>query len=388
MTSSQPRILVTDAVPMNGGDELLLRALLRSLERRWPSCQITVLTHDVTRSRALMPDVHFEGDVAAAPHDAHRLYARADLVISTPGGFLSRHYGLDDRLAGFRLASAVGRPLVLFAQSIGPFGSDEERRAVGEALRGATLVAVRDAVSRSHLAACGLDDERVVEVADAAFLWPARGQPASDVMRPARRVGLCLRRWPRRDDTAFRETIRKARRLMRFLAMHGVEAFVFASTCQGVEGYTDDADLSRRVVAGLEPDLASRTVVHERRLHPDEYMDVVGACDLFIGMRLHGCLMAMLASTPALGLAYETKTPEIFGQMGMRDFQVPFTAPSAKWCRVAGAMLQALPLIREGLPQRVREMQARASTSLDLLDEVLRRQEPQRSGALRHANSH
>ena len=362
------RVLVTDAVPMNGGDELLLRALLRSLEQRWPDCQVRVLTHDVVRSRQIMPDVSFHGDVTTNPTEARRLYAEADLVISTPGGFRNRHYGLAGRLAGFRLAADLGRPLVLFAQSIGPFGDDAEYGVVGEALRSATLVAVRDAVSRDHLRRCGVDEGRVVEVADAAFLWPARVPAAHDVGRPVKRVGLCLRRWPRRDDTAFRETVRKTRRLMRSLVARDVETFVFASTCQGVEGYTDDADLSRRVVAGLEPDLAARTVVHETRLHPDEYMDVVGACDLFIGMRLHGCLMAMLAGTPALGLAYETKTPEIFGQMGLREWQVPFTAPSTKWSRVAGAMIEAMPHLRAQVPHRVAAMQARAVASLHLLD--------------------
>lgn len=382
------RVLVTDAVPMNGGDELLLRALVCALERRWPSCRITVLTHDVTRSRAIMPDVHFEGDLGTAPDEASRLYAEADLVISTPGGFLSRHYGLDDRLAGFKLARALGRPLVLFAQSIGPFGSDQERRAVGQALGGAALVAVRDAASRQHLAGCGVDDARVVDVADAAFLWPTRRPVLPDDRRAVRRVGFCLRRWPRRDDTAFRETVRKTRRLMRYLATRGVEQFVFASTCQGVDGYTDDADLSRRVVVGLEPDLALRTIVHERRFHPDEYMDVVGACDMFVGMRLHGCLMAMLASTPAIGLAYETKTPGIFAQLGMHEYQLPFTAPSSKWCRVAGTMLDAMPRIREQLPARVCQMQARAATSLGLLDQVLHRHGVKRPVVVRQANSH
>lgn len=367
MTSQPgPRVLVTDAVPMNGGDELLLRALLGALRRRWPNSTATVMTRHVAASRMLLPDVDIVGDLQVAPADARRAYAAADLVISTPGGFLNRHYDFTSRLEGFHAASAAGRPLALYAQSIGPFGDEMQHAAVGEALRGASLVAVRDAISLVHLARCGVTGSHVVEVPDAAFLWPVR--PATgDPARPVRRVAFSLRRWPRDDATMFRETVRKTRRLMQTLRTHGVEAFVFASTCQGLDGYVDDADLSRRVVAGLTPDLAARTVVHEARLSPAAFIDLMATCDMFVGMRLHGCLMAMLAGTPALGLAYEDKTPQIFDQLGFGAWQLPFTRKVDEWCRRGRALVAAAPAVRAVLPERLAASAARATASLELL---------------------
>lgn len=361
------RILVTDAVPMNGGDELLLRALLRALHERWPSASIAVMTADVVAARALLPSVSFVGDLLTSPDEARRAYACADLVVSTPGGFLNRHYGFASRLDGFRLARTLQVPLVLFAQSIGPFDDAAQRAAIGEALSAAAVIAVRDRVSVAHLSACGLQAPQVVEVPDAAFLWPAR-VGRRDPGQPARRVGLCLRRWPRDDTHVFRDSVRKTRQVMSGLAAHGIEEFVFVSTCQGLPGYVDDADLSRRVLAGLAPALAARTTVHDARLTPDAFMDVAGECDFFIGMRLHACLMAMLAGTPALGLAYEDKTPQIFEQLGLGCWQLPFTRPAARWMGKALALRAALPDLRASLPGKVAAQAARARAAVALLD--------------------
>jgi colanic acid/amylovoran biosynthesis protein len=266
------------------------------------------------------------------------------------------------------------RPLVLFAQSIGPFGTTAQRAAVGAVLRDASLIAVREETSRRHLADCAIDDRRVVTVPDAAFLWdpPCDPRPRR-APAAARRVGLCLRRWPRKDAEACRETIRKMRRLIRFLAARGLDEFVFVSTCQGVQGYIDDSDLAVRVVAGLEAPLAEQCVVHTGHHGPEDFMAVAATCDLFIGMRLHGCIMAMLTGTPALGLAYESKTPEIFGQLGLLACQVPFTALSSRWCYVAGRMIDDLEEWRQAVPSRMRALGQRARESLTHLDALVAR---------------
>jgi colanic acid/amylovoran biosynthesis protein len=366
-----PRVLITDAVPMNAGDELLLRGLVRALVTRWQPRDITVLTHAVQESRRLVPDLQFEGSLRVAPDAARALYERADLVISTPGGFLSEHYDISERLEGFALATALRRPLALFAQSMGPFTTAAQQAQIRRVLSHAQLLAVREAPSRRHLAACGLHDACVVEVPDAAFLWPRLPVHRTSRDTPVRRVGLCLRRWPRRDPETARETLRKGRHLVGVLAARGVEEFVFVSTCQGVEGYIDDSDLAVRLVAGLEPRLADRCFVHRSHHGPEAFMELVGTCDLFVGMRLHGCLMALLSGTPALGLAYESKTPEIFGQLGLQSCQMPFTARSAEWCGAAERMLEELDDLRRAVPDRVEAMRLSARNSLVHLDMLI-----------------
>jgi polysaccharide pyruvyl transferase WcaK-like protein len=72
------------------------------------------------------------------------------------------------------------------------------------------------------------------------------------------------------------------------------------------------------VVDGLPAPLRDRCTVDRRRHHPTDLMTQLSTCDVVISMRLHGCLLAMIAGTPAMGLAYESKTPEINSSVDLR----------------------------------------------------------------------
>jgi polysaccharide pyruvyl transferase WcaK-like protein len=150
-----------------------------------------------------------------------------------------------------------------------------------------------------------------------------------------------------------------------------VEEFLFISTCQGVAGYIDDSDLGVRVVAGLPPSLRSRCVVDRERHHTEALIHILSGCDLMFSMRLHGCLLAMLGGTPAMGLAYESKTPEIFRQLGLKKYQVPFTSYATRWCTCASGLLDDLDEVRAGLPATLDHMSAGAYRALERLDGFL-----------------
>ena len=56
-STKMTRILLTNSVPLNGGDEALLEATLLSLRRRFPESTVTVLCKDLEKSRLLRPDL-------------------------------------------------------------------------------------------------------------------------------------------------------------------------------------------------------------------------------------------------------------------------------------------------------------------------------------------
>jgi len=90
-------ILITNSVPLNGGDEALLRATVESLRARWPDAQVTVLCRDVDQARSRFVDLQVESDLEFVKSSRQRarvsnLYRSSDMVLSAPGGFLSDHY--------------------------------------------------------------------------------------------------------------------------------------------------------------------------------------------------------------------------------------------------------------------------------------------------------
>src|SRR5437763_16003171 len=113
-------ILITNSVPLNGGDEALLRATIESLKTRWPKSEITTLCKNVDLTRQYLPDLSLGPDIEFATNgslpEVSAAYRNADLVISAPGGFLHDFYPVEYRLRGFEVALSLGKPLVLFAQ--------------------------------------------------------------------------------------------------------------------------------------------------------------------------------------------------------------------------------------------------------------------------------
>src|SRR5215210_6136094 len=102
-------ILITNAVPLNGGDEALLRATVESLQARWPESRITTLCNNLGATRRQLPDLSIASDLEFASDMAElqrvaELYRAADLVLSAAGGIFHDHYPIEDRLRGLEFA--------------------------------------------------------------------------------------------------------------------------------------------------------------------------------------------------------------------------------------------------------------------------------------------
>jgi colanic acid/amylovoran biosynthesis protein len=370
--------LITNSVPLNGGDEALLRALVSGLFGRWPDCQVTVLCKDVELSKKQLPDLHLASDLEFANSEESRkntleCYRAADVVLSAPGGFLHDHYSIEERLQGFELALQLSKPLILVGQSIGPFWKRKSIKRVRQVLNRVSCVCVRDQISSRYLARCGVDSSRIRITADLAFLWrriaPELFNPKSE--SKIRIIGLSLRVWPLGDQVVQQQTIAKAEQLCRHILSDGDKRILFLSTCQGVPGYVDDSHIALQVRDRLPENLRSRCDIDRARYGPVQLMQALGQCDAFIGMRLHACILAMLAGVPAMGLGYEDKTQEIFRQMGLESYQIPFTSDGPNWIGKTRHFLANLSGIRDQLAKALDERCAAAEANIAAIEEQL-----------------
>src|SRR5689334_16306194 len=114
------KLLITNSVPLNGGDEALLRAAIESLAKSLPGSGFTVLCKNVEAARKHLPDLDLDSDLefvtAESIERVGKLYRDADMVLSAPGGFLHDYYSIEERLQGFEAALALHKPLVLLGQ--------------------------------------------------------------------------------------------------------------------------------------------------------------------------------------------------------------------------------------------------------------------------------
>ncbi|SEE64201.1 colanic acid/amylovoran biosynthesis protein [Arthrobacter alpinus] len=240
-----------------------------------------------------------------------------DYLISSGGTYLVDHYNFDPRVQELKLAEALDCQVVLWTQSMGPFKSQRALSQIREIAAVTQAVYFRD--EKSMLAWTGANPEapRGQVVADAVFSF-SRGERATRGSNRSKAF-ISVREWSRGvdqdsfDSTTYSSSMKSAARM---LLKDGWEVRA-VSTCQGVPSYAyDDSKLAAEIFRGLD-------VCIDKEFHrPAELLQMVREVDLVITTRMHLAILALVAGTPVIAVAYEFKTMELFNSLGLGDFVV------------------------------------------------------------------
>lgn len=370
----RPTVAVINAVLANGGDAAILLGLRRALEAACGPLRLVVFDGqaDVTArdypELDVRPALHAHAWPARAPGLAARLrrgarwlrlrrrlpeaarrlaagdragarrlagaawpaleaLAAADARVSTGGTYLTETYWLGPRLLEFAAVRPLG-PYALYTQSLGPFARPGVRRALARVFAEARLVLLRDARSERTVRALAPDASARVR-ADAAF---GLAEPAVLARAAARtlppegaRVVVSVREWGHFAQETPEEGMARYRAAVSAAVVHLVRRrrarVTFLSTCQGRAGYRyDDARVAAAIAAGLPEDVRAAVRVDGAPRTPAALLDAFGRADLVLATRMHAAILALAAGTPALPVAYEFKTRELFGTLGAADW--------------------------------------------------------------------
>jgi colanic acid/amylovoran biosynthesis protein len=280
--------------------------------------------------------------------------ARADAVVFTGGTNLVEHYSFAKQLDEVRAAIAVGTPVFLYTQSMGPYRKPRNRALMARLLPRCARIFLRDERSRGHLRDIGVPEAIMSVHADAAFALAAGADALPAVA--TRRVAISVRTWSharRADGADARDAYRRAvAAAARALAEQGAEV-VFLSTCQGIPEYwTDDAVFAQGIVDEFLAGVAGVRV--EGGFHaPSELIRLFGAFDMVIATRMHAAILSLVAHTPVLGIAYEFKTRELLATVGLEAYCVDFeTVDGTTLGERARTLLAEAPRLRDRIAAR------------------------------------
>ncbi len=267
-------------------------------------------------------------------------FAAADLVLACGGGYLYDTItprGLLGQLVsfftwsvfllgGFLLPLALGKPLVLLPQSIGPLRDGVRRRATRWIVRRALLTFVRERRSLDLLEELGCA-QRALCAPDMAFgMQSAPAEQAREVLGRAGlweipaafRVGMTALDWGGQDRT-FAGQERYERAMLECIdditAQGGV--VVLFNQCGGAAEEWDDSRVNLRLrAAARQPE---RVVVLNELLPPELLQAAYGQMDYFVGTRMHSVILALNAGVPAIAIGYLHKSQGIMRELGQAD---------------------------------------------------------------------
>ena len=277
------------------------------------------------------------------------------------------------------LAALLGRPLMICAQTIGPFRLT--RPLVRFTLSRASLITVREELSFNDLRSMRLRGPELHQTNDIAFLLEPASPERTDAILAAEGIdgssgpflGAALSSLP-----GLRRGVSKRRLVELFAAV--VDDFIDATgaaaifvahvTGPGVE--RDDREMLQAVQARMQCRQRAHFLTGDYR--PEELKGVIGRCAAFMGLRMHANIAALGMNVPTLAVAYSRKTAGIMKAAGQHRWvcdirEVDRDALSD----TLGQLWRDRAAVREDLISRQAGIQALAAENFRLAEALLAR---------------
>lgn len=293
----------------NAGDDAILESIHRAIRSASDDVSVTVLSNDPEQTRG-------QYKVEAVPRfqvwRVFRALARCDALLSGGGSLLqdaTSTRSLLYYLSVIRCAQLLHKPVMLYANGIGPVRRPANRRRVRRVVESASLVTLRDHASARELERMGVT--RPVQVtADPVFhLEPAGEGRTAQLLSAAGLEGttpfaaVSVREW--REAVDFWAQL--ARLCDHLRRTYGLEILFLLM----------QPERDREVTVRVQGLMEEPAHVLDASCTPRELMGILGRSRLCVAMRLHTLIFAARMAVPALGLVYDPKVASYLEELDL-----------------------------------------------------------------------
>lgn len=261
-------------------------------------------------------------------------YANYDAIVDLSCDSLSDYYGrvpLFYFLFTIYQGVIIKRPVIICAASVGPFEDKLSKFMAKFVLNKVDLITLREDFSTEFLAKTGIDQPRICQTADLAFLM----EPA-----PSNRIDEIFREEGMNDYN---------RPLIGITASQLISRYAFPNISNNNEKYREYIGIMVKLVELLVDKLNATIVLVPHGVVPteddriacakiyeatknkdkinfikgdytaDELKGIIGRCDMFIGSRMHSTIAATSMHVPTIAIAYSHKFYGVIGKMLNQD---------------------------------------------------------------------
>jgi polysaccharide pyruvyl transferase CsaB len=293
----------------NAGDEAMLAAMIEAFTDLEPGVAITVISGNPEETHRR------HGVKALYRLNYPKIFsaiASCDLLISGGGSLLqdvtsdrSIYYYLSIVL----MAQKLGKPVMLYAQGVGPVRKSLAKTAMRYIGNKVNLITVRDEGSRDELKYLGVNQPPVLVTADPVLaMHPVDKQIGRAILRKYQIegirpiVGISVREW--KDWAHYKVVLAQT---ADYLVKQHQARVVFLPM-----QWPDDYQTAKKVVSRMH----EQATLLKEEFTTTEMLSIVGNLDLLIGIRLHALIFAAVMQVPLLGISYDPKIDRFLESVG------------------------------------------------------------------------
>lgn len=348
----------------NAGDDAILQAISQAISSTQENISLTVLSNNPPQTRT-----HYG---LQAVHRFHlfgvlRALSRCDALLSGGGSLLqdtTSTRSLLYYLCVIRSAYRLKKPVMLYANGIGPVHRESNRKRVKEVVEKASLITLRDENSAKQLREMGVSRADIRVTADPVFhLSPAPSDAVTALFAKANMpcgapfVAVSVRDWPNTEkfDTEL------ARLCDHLQQKHGLHIlFLLMQPAR-------DRAMTERV----RGQMTQSSYLLDATCSPCQLMTMLGQAKLCLSMRLHTLIFAARMAVPSLGLVYDPKVASFLEELGLpsagnvSDFHAPHAIA------LADKLLEEYDKVLKRLQEKSTHLTALAQENEQLLLQML-----------------
>lgn len=296
----------------NSGDDAILKAIIKDIREKNQDLDIMVLSNDPEKTKKTY-------EVGAINRFKIKEVVggikNTSLLISGGGSLLqdvTSTRSLLYYLAVIFLGKLFRRPIMIYANGIGPINGNFNRLLTRLLLNRVDLITLRDLDSYDYLKKMGVSNENIEVTADPVFTLKPIGE--EDIQRiledesiplGKKYIGISLRKWKKSNN--LENIIGEA--IEDILNKYDVEVILIPMH------YPEDLKISEEIAANI----GERCHVLRNKYSVEEIMGIISRLDLIIAMRLHSLIYAACQEVPMVGLVYDPKVDGLLKSLEMEN---------------------------------------------------------------------
>lgn len=255
-----------------------------------------------------------------------KIYEQSDLIVPVGGGYIRSRKGLLNRLNiplllhPLLFGYLLGKPTILYAQSVGPFQNIIEKKIVAYILRRMTLIMLRENASLKLLESLGVT-KNVSRAIDSGFLLKSKKRlnlhklyhvPANKII-----IGVTVRSWLAHEAQLNYEKA-VANSLDKLVKTSNAHV-LFIPQVTATKG-DDDRQTNCRVHDLMHYTKGS-TLIEDTPNH-HEIKAIYDGLDILVGTRFHSVIFSLTSYVPVLAIEYEHKTSGIMHDLKLEGWVI------------------------------------------------------------------
>ncbi len=349
----------------NLGDDAILKMLRDQILQADPQAQLVVLSKDPEEARR-------QYGVEAIPRfhllQIARELRRCTALISGGGSLLQDRTSTRSLLyyAGIiRWAKHMHKPVMFFANGIGPVTQEKNRRRVRRVAEQADLITLRDQDSLEELYSMKVENPHIHVTADPVYRMNSFGHEKG--LELIAQNGIPL------DQPLLGISVRFT---------EGMEEILdeFAAFCDDIVelGCTPvflvmQPPVDRAISQQVQQKMKHKAYYVEAPYQPEAMMSMIGCMSIVISTRLHTIIFAAKQRIPVLGLVYDPKVEACLKALQMPDIGTPQNFDRKSALNSVKVLLESREEYVQRLDETVREQETKSLENEQYLQEFLQR---------------